>query len=141
MGATWSGREVVRMLASMIDGRVLDSSPEFSLEDSAHTSIVVERTSLTPERWWNHCVSNRVASGDDLATCLGTAMLAKPSVVLFAATHGITAQARQFARRVNSTTSMRFVAMDHKDLDRVAATSHALPLLLNERMVLSSKSI
>jgi len=51
VGETSSGNEVVNLLASAIGGRVLDVSPEFTLGDLAHTSIVVERTSLIPERW------------------------------------------------------------------------------------------
>ena len=56
-----------------------------------------------------------------MAACLGMAMLVKPGVVLFAAPHGITEQARQFATQVNATTSMRFVALNKNHLDRIAA--------------------
>jgi hypothetical protein len=138
---TLSGREVAYSLASKIDARVLQTSLEFSLDDPAHTWVVVERTSIMPERWWIHCVSDRVANGDDLATCLGMAMLVKPSIVLFAATRGITAEARQFVSRVNSTTNMRIIALDEKDLDRIEGAGHTVTLLLNERIAPSGRAI
>jgi hypothetical protein len=129
------------MLASEIDAHVWDEFPEFALSDPAHTSIIAERASLMPERWWIHCVSNRIAGEDDLATCLGVAMLAKPTVILFAATHGITASARRFASQVNATTGTRFLALDKDDLDRIKTSPDALPDLLRERLMASATTV
>ena len=139
MRATTSGCEIVYLLASMVNAQVLDWSPEFSLDGPDHASIVAERTSLTPERWWIHCVCNRAATVDDLATCLGVALLAKPNVVLFAATHSLSKEARQFASRVNSTTSTRIIALDPHDLDRFVSAPHDVPLQPDDLSVLIGK--
>lgn len=86
----------------------------------AEVDLIFEGTRLIFSRWQIQCKNTKTVALDDVAKEVGLTFHLKSNVVLVVSSGTVSADARQYAQRVMSSTNLNIILLDGTDLQKIA---------------------